>query len=94
MTQKANKDKNTVQNTVIDKVLEERERQNSQWGQQNHTDFVWLAILSEEVGEVSQATLHDQFGGHASGTVEEELIQTAAVAIQWLECIQRRKSND
>jgi len=81
----------TIQNKVLQKVIQERGKQNQKWGQQNHKDAIWLVILTEEVGETSQAILHDIFGGHASGNVEEELIQVAAVAIQWLECIQRKK---
>lgn len=77
---------------ALKKILKERDRQNVKWGEQNHDDYRWLAILSEELGEVSQAILHDEFGGEAAGTVEEELVQVAAVAVQWLECIERRYS--
>ena len=72
-------------------VLEEREKQDQKWGEQNHNDYIWLAILSEELGEVSQAILQTDFGGKHSGKTKEELIQLAAVAIAWLECIERRK---
>jgi NTP pyrophosphatase (non-canonical NTP hydrolase) len=71
-------------------VLDERERQDRKWGEQNHNDFVWCAILGEEFGEACQAALHDQFGGSHAGTLREELIHVAAVATQWIECIDRR----
>lgn len=73
-------------------VLNERERQNAKWGEQNHSDEIWLAILSEEIGEVSQAILHTKFGGKANGTTQEELIHAVAVGLQWLSCIRRRRN--
>lgn len=77
--------------TVIEKVRQERERQNKKWGEQNHDDYRWLAILTEEVGELAQAILHDEFGGSHAGTAQHELIHVAAVAVQWLECMERRQ---
>ncbi len=79
----------SLPSNVLRPLAREREKQNNKWGEQNHTDEIWLAILSEEIGEVSQAMLHNRFGGHAAGTLRKELIQVAAVAIQWLECINR-----
>ena len=57
----------------------------------HHEDYRWLAILTEEVGELAQAALHDEFGGKAAGTLRKELIQAAAVCISWLECMERRR---
>jgi len=74
---------------TIPVVIMARKEQDRQWGEQNHDDYKWLAILTEEIGEVSQAVLHDDFGGRAAGKVKEELIQVAAVAVQWLEIIDR-----
>lgn len=74
---------------VISDVAKERGRQNEKWGEQNHMDPVWLAILSEEVGEAAQALLHNKFGGDHAGTLRKELVQVAAVAVQWIECIDR-----
>jgi len=75
--------------SVLNPIAKERARQNEKWGEQNHAAEIWLAILIEEMGEVSQALLHDKSGGHAAGTLRDELVQVAAVAIQWLECIDR-----
>jgi len=80
--------RNMYPNVLVD-VLQERLRQFDKWGEQNHTDEIWLAILSEEIGEVSQALLHNKHGGHAARTLYKELVQVAAVSIQWLECITR-----
>lgn len=73
-------------------ILKERDRQDEKWGEQNHDDYTFLAILTEEVGELAQAILHDQFGGKVAGTTKVELVQVAAVALQWLEAMERRKT--
>lgn len=70
---------------VLDKIREEREEQQAKWGIQYHDDFRWLAILTEEVGELAEAILHDEFGGKATGMSEKELIHVVAVGVQWLE---------
>lgn len=82
-----------MNNPSLYSVLAERTRQDAKWGEQNHDPFIWLAILSEEVGETSQAALHMRFGG-PEGSVErlrEEAVQTAAVALAIVECIDRKK---
>ena len=73
------------------RVDAERQRQDRKWGEQNHNDHRWLAILVEEVGELAQAINDDDAGGPHAGTAEAELIQVAAVAVQWLECYERRR---
>ena len=75
---------------VFDIIGVEREFQNKKWGEQNHDDYKWLAILTEEVGELAEAILHDEFDGHAKGHAYTELLHVAAVAVQWLECMDRR----
>jgi NTP pyrophosphatase (non-canonical NTP hydrolase) len=76
---------------VLSDVAAERSRQFDRWGDQSdHADFVWLGILTEEVGESAQAVLHDTFGGKASGTLYAELVQVAAVACAWLEALHDR----
>jgi NTP pyrophosphatase (non-canonical NTP hydrolase) len=77
--------------TILNHILDELNRQNEKWGEQNHDNYTWLAILTEEVGELSQAILHDEYGGRAAGNVKTELEQVAAVAVQWLESIERRR---
>jgi len=75
-------------------IQEERKRQIEKWGEQKHDDYHWLAILTEEVGELAQAILHSEFGGKAAGTTQAELIQVAAVSVQWLEHISRKESKE
>lgn len=71
-------------------VVDEMYRQDKKWGVQDHSDEVWLAILTEEVGEAATGILHARFGGMDSNT-RDEVVQVAAVAIQWLDCMDRRK---
>ena len=79
------------QRNILIEIVKERQRQDAKWGEQNQDDFVWTAILSEEVGEASQAALHDVFGGDHAGTLRTELIHSAAVIVQWIENIDRRQ---
>lgn len=67
-------------------VIAEMDKQDAKWGaDRNQHPFLWQVILGEEYGEVCQAMLHDEFGGHAAGTAREELVQVAAVALQMIE---------
>ena len=79
-----------IPKTLAD-ITAERSRQDSKWGDQsgNH-DATWLAVLSEEVGEVAQAHLHNVYGGKAAGTLRAELVQVAAVAVAWIDALDRR----
>jgi hypothetical protein len=82
-------------------VLEERLRQNDRWGNaEEHLSFEWLAVLTEEVGEVAKAMITVHFELPAGRGIEgieklariegiahlrQELVQTAAVALKMLE---------
>ena len=63
-------------------TVAEREHQNNKWGKTEHSDFVWNAILGEEVGEVANVLLNP-----FNSKLKSELVQVAAVAIAWLEQI-------
>ena len=82
-----------LQSSVIEDILVERYRQENKWGEQNHDPIVYSAILMEEVGEMVQAALQNKFGGD-KGSLEhlrEEAVQTAAVAMAIVECLDRKK---
>lgn len=70
---------------VIDEVIEEQKRQYEKWGEQNHDPFKYLSILVEEVGEVAKAILE-----HDTEMIGIELIQTAAIAVSFVECLDRK----
>jgi len=74
---------------IIADVMAERFKQDKKWGEQNHDPVTFLAILVEEVGELAEAALHLKFGGPKAANVREEAVQTAAVAIAILECLDR-----
>lgn len=74
---------------ALDDVLAERARQDAKWGEQNHDPFTYLAVLTEEVGELAQAALHTRFGGPAAHGLRDEAVHTAAVALALLECLDR-----
>lgn len=86
----------TIQtNAVLREVLDERIRQDAKWGDQSgNSDFVWIAVLTEEVGEAAQAALKAHFENgvdHAEMRhLREELIQVAAVAVAHVEALDRR----
>ena len=67
-------------------VRDERIRQDKKWGEQNHRDSTWLAILVEEVGEAAKAILEKD-----GDDLEKEIIQVAAVAVAWRESRMRAK---
>lgn len=78
-------------------IKRERQRQNKKWGEQNHHPLEWLAILSEELGEVNKAALEVHFAGHFVGyeltgdysQYRKELIEVAAVAVAAIESFDR-----
>jgi NTP pyrophosphatase (non-canonical NTP hydrolase) len=77
-------------------ITEERENQIKKWGVQNHTPIEWIAILTEEVGEVSKEALEFHFKRFYEDTgqlerYEKELIQVAAVALAMLESYGRNE---
>ena len=75
---------------AIDK---EMERQIEKWGEQNHHPLVYMNILMEEVGEVSQAILQTEFeeGKKNWHDVREELVQVAAVAMSMIDSLDRNE---
>ena len=48
---------------ILERIREERHRQNEKWGPQHHPAAIWALILGEEVGEVMKAALEGQRGG-------------------------------
>ena len=77
---------------ALDLIRTERMRQDKKWGEQNHPDLYWLAILMEEVGELSNAIIEKPqvFMDPENHERDKELTQVAAVAVAWMEAIKRR----
>lgn len=79
---------------ALEDVIEERVLQDRKWGEQNHDIFLYLAILGEEYGETCQAALEARFSKNREKALEhlrEEAVQTAAVALAIVECLDRKK---
>lgn len=72
-----------IKHSTVEFIDEERRRQNLKFGVQNHDDGKWALILGEEFGEACQAVLEGR-------SVTDELVQLAAVAVAWIEAIERR----
>ncbi len=82
-----------IQKKIIEKVLEERKRQDEKWGVQNHATPVWATIIGEEYGEMCKAI--NEYGFNPTRVTEDEIyteaIQTMASCMAMLECIERRR---
>lgn len=74
---------------VIASIVQERQRQDSIFGQQDHTPFKWLSILSEEFGEVAKAINEWHWSKESPQAIIDELIQVAAVAVAAIESFSR-----
>lgn len=90
-------EKESIQSSVIQDVLKERARQDAKWGDQNHLPQFWTGILGEEYGEFCEAVNETVFqngtkkGGYEN--MKKEAIHTAAVAIGFLECLERNRTH-
>ena len=69
---------------LFNAIARERERQDAKWGGvpgiDRRDDHTYAAVLGEEFGEVCKAWLERDVPG-----LRKELIQTAAVALAWVE---------
>ena len=88
----------TMQENVICAIKNERTRQDKKWGEQNHLPHYWTGILGEEYGEFCEAVNETVFnngpeeqlkGGYEN--MRKEAIHVAAVALGFLECLERNK---
>jgi len=50
-----------IMNKILEEIQNERAKQDTKWGEQNHSKVEWCAILGEEVGEVNKAALQSHF---------------------------------
>jgi hypothetical protein len=81
---------------VLRNVIDERIRQIVKFGDQSgRPDFEWGSILMEEVGEAATEANEANFDfGKNRGDytlLRAELVQVAAVAVAWIEAIDRRQ---
>lgn len=79
---------NEKANNIFAEILNERTLQDAKFGPvcgRDYGAYTWMAVLSEEVGEVAQAILKRGYEGGESNSIREELIQVAAVAVAMIE---------
>lgn len=74
---------------VLDEVFEERLKQLTKWGEQNHRVGDWILILSEEFGEAAKEANEIRFRKADPSNYRAELIQVAAVAVAAIEALDR-----
>lgn len=82
--------------SIYTDIVAERAAQFRKWGHQHYTPERWLAILLEEIGEAAEQVVIGGFPDQSPDTLtaakislEQELIQVAAVVVAWLEDIDR-----
>lgn len=86
---------------IFGAIREERMRQDIKWGEQNHSDPVWLTVLAEEIGEAAKEVLEqraangyvDVLPPEVTAHLRDELIQSAAVLVAWIEHLDRRAAS-
>lgn len=71
-----------MRDRIYKHIDDERDFQDAKFGDSDdrRPESIWLTILTEEVGEVAQEVLKDD-----RVKLREELVQVAAVAVKWLE---------
>lgn len=75
----------------LQKIQDERKRQDEKWGEQNHHPLMWFSIMGEEYGEMCKAFNEYTFDSDCNHLedMQREAIQVAAVCVAMLECIDR-----
>ncbi len=83
---------------TLSSILSEREAQQKQWGEdgEKHSDIFWSSVLAKQTGQaaaliVNFLTAQNPIAReNAKRAVRREVVQIAAVAMAWLECIDER----
>ena len=76
---------------MIVEIVDEGWRQVMKWGIQIHHPFAWLAFLTEELGELSQAVSEWLYRGGDAEAVRAEAIQVATLALKVAEMVMAAK---
>lgn len=82
----------TCQDKILFEIVNERKRQDSKWGEQNHPILQWFAIIGEEYGEMNKAWNEYNFGKIDIQELKTEAIQTCACIVAMLESIERNNT--
>ena len=77
---------------ILKEILNERDRQDAKWGEQNHHPLMWFSIIGEEFGEMCHAFNEYSFSDNIEHLeqMQHEAIQVAACCVAMIECIERQ----
>ncbi len=84
---------NKYQKEFFKLIEEERKRQNQLFGEQEHDDFIWSAILVGEVGDLHKTLLkdyNDPDGLIHSDEIIKELVHIGAVLENMFEALKKQ----
>lgn len=83
-------------NEQIEKVINERKRQDKKWGEQNHSPMFWLSIIGEEFGEMCKEANEYEFSSDLKRIqdLQAEAIQCAACCVAMAESLGRNLLKD
>ena len=65
---------------AVQRIQQERKRQDGRYGEHNHANFGWFLILSAEV-----QALKDILWTHDTESIIAYIVQVATVCVAWLE---------
>jgi NTP pyrophosphatase (non-canonical NTP hydrolase) len=71
---------------LAEKMISRAQKNYAKWGDEKR--YVLLAVLMEEIGEVSRAIIDWDYAGGDGGAVESEIIDAGAVLFQLLSSCQ------
>lgn len=75
---------------ILSDILHEMQLQNQKWGENRvQNGLLWNGILTEEVGEATKEMMHQD-----NVLLRAELVQAAAVVVQWIRAIDRGEMPD
>lgn len=87
-------DKGLITNGIADLIASENSRQLEKWGIQSRNPFEWLAYITEEVGELSEAISEYTYRNGSIKDIKKEAIQVATLALKVAEmALAREKQN-
>lgn len=80
-----------IKEKVLERIEKELSKRYKQYGYQNHGDCLWLAIMTEEAGEVAKEVLEIIVSEDplTKKRLQKELVQVVVAAVAWLECLER-----
>jgi hypothetical protein len=75
-------------------IIEERNRQDDTFGEQNHHPAYWFSILGKQMGQLGEKVVDREWAArdrksHALDVMRWEAVQVAAVALAMVEAIDR-----